>query len=194
MQKKYALILITILLPLNHAMAEISINTSKSGDKTYIHASHETLSSLLQYYNDKYHTTSTLPASIANEQINAKVKGKSLLEATQKLLKAYNSALILGENNSISHISILPVGQLSEDTKNLEIGNVNVINKTMYQNMKQRQIHEWGKHSTIHSMLHKPTSNLGRHTSKKELTPEQIEMNKQQYMMRKKQRNVPSWR
>lgn len=128
-----------LLLTSTSADAQVWVDSSKNGKVTTIHVEHETLASFLNYMHKKYGTTSTLPETIATDQINSDARGNSLLAALQRLLNAYNTGVVLGEGNSISHITILlgePQAENNQPTIN--IGSVTAKNKQQYQQMRQR--------------------------------------------------------
>jgi len=128
---------VLLLLPSASAMAEMAVRVSDVDGSTSIEAKHETLVSVLQYYHDHYNTTVTLPATIAEDKINANVTGKSLAAATQALLRRYNIAMVEGEHETISHISVLPVGDQPDDLKLLNIGKLS--SEDMQTNRMMRQ-------------------------------------------------------
>lgn len=139
---------LTILLLISsNAMAEITVSTSKNNDNTTVHASHETLASVLKFYYRHYNTTSTLPASMADDKIDADAKGSSLMTATLRLLHAYNIGLVAGKENGLSHISILPSGEEVENNSMMEVGKSTPEAAQRYKQMIQRTRQAWRSRS-----------------------------------------------
>jgi len=105
------LMLLMLLLVAQNALAEISISISPKSHHAKIHVRHETIASVLNYYQAHFGTTATLPASLAHKWIDADMEGTSLLMLTQRLLRGFNVGLIADDASSIRHISLLPKGK-----------------------------------------------------------------------------------
>jgi len=152
-------------LQVSPALAEVVVVPSKSGGDIHIQVKQETIESTLRYYQKMYGTTSTLATSISQDSINADIKAKSLLIGTQRLFRGYNLAIILGKGDSISHITVFPVGDKSEHLITKDIGMVNSKNKTISEHSRKRHTRGWRQYPGLefqHSWKHSP---IWRHSS-----------------------------
>ncbi|RMH14288.1 MAG: hypothetical protein D6698_12905 [Gammaproteobacteria bacterium] len=140
-----ALLLCCVLMTGSTAWAEVMVQHENNDFKIEVRG--ETVGSVLEFFHREFRTTASLPESLANQPLDGVAKGSSLLHATQRLFRRYNSIIIDDGNGGVSHISLLPTNAPEDssprDGQVRVIGNMGQYNRQKYWMIHQSVANRW---------------------------------------------------